>query len=290
MQHGAAFPHSRLQFSKLRFHGHTINGQGPLYKQFFVRTAVDTRHPATNVLIANPPSSLATSPQMIETRNKETSWVGQITGSVSSMLGITIGHTRKTGKTRQITKHQSRVTKRESRGVVWWDYCIDDEYQQEFGLDMTVEMLPEVEFEFLREDYCDFAKPPELLDVEVASYWTQRQGSEVKQNTITAAQDSVAFANFCQIAVIRVPSELKESLHYGANLNVSAYSAIPPPCTRLESSGTLNVRPCVRVAGASPEQGSVCSRRYAELTAATEYITTESWLSLPTLRVSSPVP
>jgi hypothetical protein len=283
-----------VEFLKLSFQGRQFTSERNIsYTQHFVRVAMDTTHAATQISVDKPHRSRATADHLIEGHSQEVGWMGQIGGSIKGILGLptleataATARTTKTTSCSQVTRYSSRITQHDCLGVAWWGFSVEDAYDKENGIEMVKDHLPTVDFEFLAED--GLAPAPQYIDVEVASYWTLGRGLT---SIIPGKRPNLPpYSNLCQVAVVKLPSNLQESHRHISVLNVCSGSR---PEARVQPilQGSLQVSSVVCLAGdpkgKSLETGKRLLLARLSLPAAETCLVPlreESLLDLPTLR------
>jgi len=105
--------------------------------------------------------------------------------------------------------------------MVSWGFYITDCREQEIGRATFVDQLPSARFEFVGDDDTP-APPPKLIDVEVSTYFSllPRSGSKNIMDNIMESPNQLSYSNFCQITALRIPSNLRGSHNYRAQLLV----------------------------------------------------------------------
>ena len=173
--------------------------------------------------------------------------------SIGASLGVTPGggvtitgnKTVEKGNVIEKTGYDSAIVDRNMDGVVWWNYNVDDDSFQKWGINVAQERLPSVSFEFVGDE-----TPPKSMEIMIASYWSRIQRKDdpsliskllhrlrsfrnTRRLRSSGDPETPSYSNLCQIvAMTTVPSNLPKRFHYKAKMKVSPGASGDPDVTR----------------------------------------------------------
>jgi hypothetical protein len=118
----------------------------------------------------------------------------------------------------------TRITQQHRHSAIWWGFYIEDDYEQQAGINMSDDLLPTASFLVKHRNGPDNAVVPRRIDVEVASYWTiiasDTQDRTWIEKMILRGSEGPSYSNFCHMIALMVPSDLVEDCDYKATLQV----------------------------------------------------------------------
>ncbi|KAJ7575342.1 hypothetical protein C8J56DRAFT_1032569 [Mycena floridula] len=222
---------SHVQFLELKSQNLESNAQkaSSAYQQYLSHITIDSQcGNDAYTMNRKPRYTPAASAEVKETTSKEISRVGQFTAAVKSLLGVpsleftgSTSMTLKTSLASERLKKGSRITQRDFGGHISWLFAVDDEHEKQYGLEITEENLPSVDFRLL-PDVHNPVTLPATARTEVASYWQLpfplKSQSEAPH---------LCFQNLCLVVALQLPSNLTQSLSYRATLQKSPGSEKP---------------------------------------------------------------
>ncbi|KDR69623.1 hypothetical protein GALMADRAFT_49843, partial [Galerina marginata CBS 339.88] len=193
------------------------------YKQFYVSVTVNSGHEDAQVSNYSPKRTMASEK---EEKQLLTAKTGQTRSLAAALVvgphpqaTITASKMKADEKSTGYEKKQftSRIRQQDDDGIIEWGFNLDDSNDQEEGIDVSVDNLPNVCFEF-PGDTDDPPHPPEYIEVEIGSYWSIiREGKKEskwfqkifnRSSSASGCQD-VFYSNMCHIVALKAnPSEL----------------------------------------------------------------------------------
>ncbi|KAJ7573948.1 hypothetical protein C8J56DRAFT_1033486 [Mycena floridula] len=217
---------SHVHFQQLR--SQTIQSNAGLttsaYQQYLTHVVIDSGCEKSAYVINGSPKYTRASDSKKLTTSQETGRVGQVTGAVKGILALpttmevtgSASVSTKRTLTSESMKRTSCIIQKDFWGRIWWLFEVDDEYEQQHGLDIiTVENLPCVDFR-LHPDLT--VTLPDTSQVEVASYWKLPCPTKSWRSIFKPEQPELSFQNLCLVVAMQLPSNLTRSLSCDATL------------------------------------------------------------------------
>ena len=89
-----------------------------------------------------------------------------VTPGPHTVGGITIAGNKTVEKGNVIEKtgYDSAIVDHHMEGIVWWNFDVDDNNFQKWGINVAQDLLPSVSFEFVGDE-----TPPESMEIMIAS-------------------------------------------------------------------------------------------------------------------------
>jgi tetratricopeptide (TPR) repeat protein len=197
------------------------------------RAEINTREELTKFKNIKPASTRAVdSETRVIEENKQTlaATLGSTFGisglKPTGLFSISGTKTKESSSTKELKVFNSRIIQKNHDGAVWWEFIVDDPYQQQQGLNMQgLGTLPCVSCTFVESS--DDAPPPpapDLFGVEVMSCWSLIPS---KSNPLSLLASWLAlgssevkpptpYSNLCQIMLLDLPSQLSTNSYYKA--------------------------------------------------------------------------
>jgi len=197
------------------------------------RAEINTREELTKFKNIKPASTRAVdSETKVVEENKQTlaATLGSTFGisglKPTGLFSISGTKTKELSSAKELKVFNSRIIQKNHDGAVWWEFIVDDPYQQQQGLDMQeLGTLPCVSCTFVESS--DDAPPPsapDLFGVEVMSCWSLIPS---KSNPLSVLASWLAlgssevkpptpYSNLCQIMLLDLPSQLSKNSYYKA--------------------------------------------------------------------------
>ncbi|KAJ7573952.1 hypothetical protein C8J56DRAFT_980907 [Mycena floridula] len=216
---------SHVHFRQLR--SQSIQSKAGLatsaYQQYLAHLVIDSGCGRNAYVMNGSPKYTRASESRKMTTSQETGRIGQITGAVKGILAVPMtmelsgsaSVSTKGTLTSESMKRTSCIIQKDFWGRIWWSFEVDDEYEQQHGLDITAENLPHVDFRLCPDLPVTL---PDTVQVEVASYWKLPSPTKSWQSIFKPEQPELSFQNLCLVVAMQLPSNLKRSLSCDATL------------------------------------------------------------------------
>lgn len=197
------------------------------------RAKINTREKFTTFNNIKPASTRAVDPESKVVEGNKQAHAGTLgstfgmsnlkpTGSVSISGTIT----KESSSTKELKVFNSRIIQTDCNGAIYWEFIVDDPYQQQQGLDLQeLGTLPHVSCTFMgSSDYEPPPPAPDLFCVEVMSCWSwiplKSNSSPLLPSWLALGSSKMnqptPYSNLCQVMELDLPSQLPEGSYYKA--------------------------------------------------------------------------
>jgi len=209
------------------------------YQLTHFRAEINTKHELTEFDHIKPSSTHAVdSETKVIERNKQTlaailsTTLGVSGLKPTALFSLSGSKTKESSLSREVKIFNSRIIQEDRDGAVWWDFIVDDPYQQERGSELH-DSLPCVSSTFLESS--DDALPPsapDLFGIKITSCWSLIPCNSNPLSLLTAWLPSTSsemmaptpYSNLCQTILLDLPSQLPKDSHYKAVAKVTPSS------------------------------------------------------------------
>ncbi|KAJ7573947.1 hypothetical protein C8J56DRAFT_902816 [Mycena floridula] len=214
---------SHVHFKQLR--SQNIQSKAGLatsaYQQYLAHLVIDSGCGESAYVMNGSPRYTRASESKKMTTSQETGRIAQITGAFKGILAVptmelsgSASVSTKGTLTSESMKRTSCIIQKDFCGRIWWSFAVDDEYEQQHGLDIPQENLPCVDFRLCPDLPATLS---DTIQVEVASYW--KLPSPTRSWSVFKPElPELSFQNLCLVVAMQLPSNLKRSLGCHATL------------------------------------------------------------------------
>ncbi|KAF8816171.1 hypothetical protein BYT27DRAFT_6466354 [Phlegmacium glaucopus] len=216
---------SHVEFRKLSFQ--SSESAGLAYEQFHVKVEINANDENTDIDVLQPLKTPAFDHKTTETTANNVTTSRTFGGSLAVMptFLLTGNRLKKTSSStaQELKKYRSRITQRDSGGIVSWGFYVDDPIERQTGIAFGgYRALPSVDFRFYGVlDVGPPPPPPERFDVTIASSWSltppnTNQSYIVTSGWLSSIKKSKVplYSNLCQVVKLHLPSDQLEQTFY----------------------------------------------------------------------------
>ena len=150
----------------------------------------------------------------------------------TALFSLSGSKTKESSLSKEVKIFNSRIIQGDRDGAVWWDFIVDDPYQQERGSELC-DSLPCVSSTFLESS--DDAPPPpapDLFGIKITSFWSLIPSHSNPLSLLTAWLPTTStevmaptpYSNLCQTLLLELPSQLSKDSYYKAITKVTPSS------------------------------------------------------------------
>ena len=201
------------------------------YQLSHFRAEINTRQELTEFDHIKPSSTRRVDPEtkVIEGNKQTLAAILSTTFGISglkptALFSLSGSKMKESSLSKEVKIFNSRIIQGDHDGTVWWDFIVDDPYQQERGSELR-DSLPCVSSTFLESS--DDAPPPsapDLFGVKITSCWSLIPSNSNPLSLLTAwlpptSSEMMAptpYSNLCQTILLDLPSQLPKDSYYKA--------------------------------------------------------------------------
>jgi hypothetical protein len=199
-----------VNFTKMQCQAHSNPGTTYQYSQSRLKILIDSHSPRWILSKHKPKSTRASDGQVKRVELEKVGWQWMSKAALSFPFGAKAECGRSDTKERSTSdegiRFNSRIVQRQNRGVFWWIFHVDDEYEKECGIELGEDSLPSAEMSVLP---CanTLDEPLNALTVEITSFWSLLRKEDGGWLSYPPG-DSLppGFSNLCHVACFDLPS------------------------------------------------------------------------------------
>lgn len=192
----------------------TLASPGNLaYRHFHLAFSIDSHQEVVNVEDIRPRRTQKYN-QESKASSPTPSTLAMI-GPIIPQLTVRTGAIRTGGQVTSIEKTVSRIKQIDISGIAEWTFYITDTFG---GIALSPDKLPHACFKFIGETDIP-APPPTHMDIKISTFWTL--SGNPWRNLEGTTSSKPTYSNICKVVKLEVPSNLRGSQIYDANLKVS---------------------------------------------------------------------
>ncbi|RXW11198.1 hypothetical protein EST38_g14657, partial [Candolleomyces aberdarensis] len=201
---------SSVDFTRMQCQAHKKSNASYEYSQNYLKILIDSYSPRWSLEKHKPKSTRASDGQVKRVESTKIAWQQTLKGvfTLVPKAEYGLGHTGERATSDEAIRFTSRIIQRQNRGVFWWNFHIDDEYETDGGVELKEDSLPSAEMSALPSQNPP-NQPLDKLTVEITSFW-----SLLKKGSggwfFYAPEDSLppGFSNLCQVGAPGTSSQV----------------------------------------------------------------------------------
>ncbi|KAF8816173.1 hypothetical protein BYT27DRAFT_7128093 [Phlegmacium glaucopus] len=215
---------SHVEFRRLSFQ--SSESAGLAYEQYHVKVEINANDENTDIDVLQPSKTPDCHHETTETTANHVITNGTLGGSLAVMPTTLLSASRSkqtsSSTAREFKKYSSKITQRDSDGIVSWGFDVDDTIERQTGIVFGgYRALPSVDFRFYgTSDYGLPPPPPEHFDVTIRSSWSLASPSRKKSHTTSGWISSIKkskvplYSNLYQFVKLQLPSDQLQETFY----------------------------------------------------------------------------
>ncbi|RXW20439.1 hypothetical protein EST38_g5426 [Candolleomyces aberdarensis] len=192
---------SSVEFTRMQCQAHKKSNAPYEYSQNYLKILIDSHSPQWSLEKHKPKSTRASDGQVKHVESTKTTWQQTLKGVFTLMpkAEYSVGRTGERAMSDEAVRFTSRIIQRQNRGVFWWTFHVDDEYETDCGVDLKEDSLPFAEISRLPSQNSP-DQPLDKLTVEITSFWSLlKKGSGGWFSYAPGNPLPPGFSNLCQV-------------------------------------------------------------------------------------------